>query len=776
MKKIVLCLVSLIFCYTLFSQQKIDSSYVSYFENTREIPFLHLNKTTFLQGEEIWFKTYIQEQNSQKLHTSTSNLYVSIFDQSGILKDQQLIHIKNGLGLGNILLDSTYKDKNYYIKASTRWMKNFEEDNAYYQKINIISSTTNITNILSEKDFFEFKLLPEGGHFIANTTNNIGILIKNSNNKGLQIKKGVIKDQNNKIIRQFTTNEFGMNSVRLFIKENQTYTFYATLSNGSEIKTTTTSPSPQGIALHIVNKKNEPLVINAITNKKTSSVFAGKSYRIMIHNTRNFRNYSFTMNRNKQNYIFIIGKEDLPPGLNIITLFNENNAPISERLTFIHSDNLFENVRIKVRKSITDSLKVTFSNPSRETINVSASFLPYNTKAYNPSNTISTSFLLRPYIKGSIQNPAKYFGPYYKKQQRDLDLLLLTQGWSKYNWNTIFNTPPAINYPFENGINITATLNKPIKQKQFIVIHSKENNLIQIIPPNKNPWVIRNSFIKKNSIIDFSLNNEDFAKKISPALSFSTGKINETFNSFNLFKNETLEVANFSLLKGDFETLDEVIVQANKRKKIDNNITYGTASNLQKGNVQDLKVGDNETIIDFLLTKSYKLTYNYLGDLSISKRRGINRTNKGSYGNSNAKIFLDRNDVTGMAWILDRIYLNTVKEIFYGNNPQRSREEIHIFSLTPSEYITKSDEYTHVKLPIGFATEKKYYNPKYPSLQDDTYLKYGGLFWRPNITLDPYARLTFKIPKHTQQKINVYIEGISTTGKLISKKTVIKTE
>ncbi len=250
MKKTVLLLIFFLTSFNLFSQanKKIDSAYVHYVQNTREIPYLHLNKTSFIKGEEIWFKAYIQEQNSQKLHPTTTNLYISIFNKTGKLKDQQLVNIKEGTGNGSIYLDSTYTQKEYYIKASTRWMKNFKEDNAYYQKISLASSKNNVKTIITtEKDSFEFKLLPEGGHLVANIINNVGVIIKKANNKGVKIKKGIIRDQNNNIIRQFTTNELGMNNVRLLIKKNKVYTFYATLFNGSEIKATTNLPSLQGV-------------------------------------------------------------------------------------------------------------------------------------------------------------------------------------------------------------------------------------------------------------------------------------------------------------------------------------------------------------------------------------------------------------------------------------------------------------------------------------------------------------------------------------------------
>ena len=320
-------------CNTIFSQLKIKKNYVNYFEDTREVPFLHLNKTSFLKGEEIWFKAYVLEQNSQKLHPTTSNLYVSIFDENGKMKDQQLIHIKQGIGRGNILLDSTYTEKNYYLKASTKWMENFNEDTSFLQKITIIPSTSQQKIIItSTKKTFEFKLFPEGGHIVANTINNIGILIKDHNNKGIKIKKGIIKDQKNNIIRQFVTNDLGMNSVRLFFKKNQQYIFSATLFNGSTITTTTNKPIGSGVVLKTINTNSKYLTVNVHTNNETLDQIIGKQYKIMIHNTRKFQSFQVKLEKDKKKYILPIDKKKIDSGINIITLFNEDYTPISERL------------------------------------------------------------------------------------------------------------------------------------------------------------------------------------------------------------------------------------------------------------------------------------------------------------------------------------------------------------------------------------------------------------------------------------------------------------
>ncbi|CAL2076741.1 conserved hypothetical protein [Tenacibaculum sp. 190524A05c] len=785
MKKLYLLGIVLFGLFNSFSQEKLtNEKYTKYFENTREVPFLHLNKTSFLQGEEIWFKAYIQEQNSQKPHPTTTNLYVSIFNEDTTLKSQQLVMVNEGTGYGSILLDSTFTGKNYYLKASTRWMKNFNEDNAYYQKIRIASSKSkDQKKTVSEKEYFEFKLFPEGGHFVANTLNNIGILIKDYKNEGVKIKKGIIKDKNGNTVRYFNTNNFGMNSVRLFLKENESYSFHAILSNDIEIKTSITNIETKGISLIINNKKDEEVTVNVITNKSTLNSIAGKKYRILVHNTRSYRNFPFVFKEDNYNHALILKQDELTPGINIITIFNDENTPIAERLIFVKSEKLFQNVRVSNTKIMkNDSVAVKFTNPDKERVFLSASFLPSNTIAYKPKDNIISSFLLKPYIKGHIQSPELLFGKAYKGQKRDLDLLLLIQGWSKYNWTTVFNSPPKVFHEFENGIDITARINKNLTSKQSIVLSSTDNNLVRIIPPTEIPWVLKNSFVKKNSTFKFALNSKDNYYKIAPAISYKGGKLSDFFDTskINSTNNFELDASNFQPFKSDYESLDEVEVQANKRRRKTENHdkVYGAATMLSSAKMSNRIVGPGETFIDFLKEKRYwdyeqrKPALRGIGNQG-TKIIDIKEENGNRFGRPLLRIYLDGEDISQQLWIMEQIYLNTIKEIFFGRIPGTLGEEIYIFSLSPSEYINSKAEFAHVKIPVGFATEKEYYNPLYPSFVNETYQKFGCMYWKPNIELDAYLNETIQIPGNLQEKVNVYIEGITESGKLISKKVTL---
>jgi len=56
---------------------------ITYFDALRESVFLHLNKTAFIPGEEVWFKAYVYDRKNHKPFIETTNLNVAIYDSVG---------------------------------------------------------------------------------------------------------------------------------------------------------------------------------------------------------------------------------------------------------------------------------------------------------------------------------------------------------------------------------------------------------------------------------------------------------------------------------------------------------------------------------------------------------------------------------------------------------------------------------------------------------------------------------------------------------------------
>ena len=77
----------------------------------------------------------------------------------------------------------------------------------------------------------------------------------------------------------------------------------------------------------------------------------------------------------------------------------------------------------------------------------------------------------------------------FQSKKYDLDNLLLTQGWSSYNWSEIFNFTPNYSNIFEQGISVKINNIKD----NTVLIHRLSNRNSEILSPNNSSKSIRAS-------------------------------------------------------------------------------------------------------------------------------------------------------------------------------------------------------------------------------------------------------------------------------------------
>lgn len=743
------CFACFLVLQSAFTQEvPIDSAYSHYFEDTREIPYLHLNKSVFLTGEEVWFQAYVIEQNSKKLHPTTSNLYVTVFSSKGELKEQKLIAIKKGIGAGSILLDSTYTDSYYFIKASTRWMKNFKEDNAYVNRIQIASnSTVSAAKQVKEEDFFDFQIFPEGGHFVENTINSAGILIKDKNGKGQRVLSGFVKNgATGDTIQTFATNRFGTGNLTLFYEKDSRYILEAELENGSVISKKLDPAKSKGINLIVKNPNTRFVEITLATNAATLTDIIGKTYSIWIHNTKTYYKREITFSTTQKNKTLFIKNDKLFKGTNIITIFNENNVPILERVIFNYSEDLFVKPVVTQKLSTKDSTSISIEHELSEKAYISASFLPISTLTNTSKVDIYGKFLLEPFVKGTIENAAYYFTDVNRKKLGELDQLLLTQGWSRYNWNDIFEKPKKKIYPFENGIDITVQTNQKIRKKQRIFMYSEENNLVQNLNPNQNPYTLKNSFVIKNSEILFALMYGDNYFKLTPSLSYSSSKLFENIKSSELqtpLINE-LSLSNYKVLPNTIEELEGIELKT-KVDKYENE-PVGAALSLRYIDPKSL-IAQGYTVDEYIRNQ-------------IIFYQNLSRPLGG--------VFLNGERVRGSQDV-EGISMDQVREIRFGDIPGIGNKLIFLYTYSNYEYLKMNNiaNFKKIKIPVGFDKVKEYYQPNYQSFLDKNFRNYGAVSWKHSLTVKPKEALQITIPNSYQEVILMLVEGVTENGGLM---------
>lgn len=78
------------------NNSKTINAYQEYFKGSRESLYLHLNKSSYLKGENLWFQGYAYNRQIKNLDSLTRNVKIGVYDKFGKLIDKRLFLSHNG--------------------------------------------------------------------------------------------------------------------------------------------------------------------------------------------------------------------------------------------------------------------------------------------------------------------------------------------------------------------------------------------------------------------------------------------------------------------------------------------------------------------------------------------------------------------------------------------------------------------------------------------------------------------------------------------------------
>lgn len=792
----------LTFTFSGFAQNKNEkselvSSYKEYTELPREISYAHLNKTTYLKGEIMGFSVYVLDKLSKKPSTAT-NIYCTISDEKNRVIKSEMILAANGIANGSFQIDSLFNSGIYTFKAYTNWMRNFDEPNYYSQTVKIIDSETEeIQKNKATISKLDAQFLPEGGHFVADVKNSVGVIIKDSLGFGAPNISGKVVNSENKTLSDFKTNDFGIGKFTFIPSATELYKMILNF-NDTEQNFTLAKADNYGIALSM-NDLEGRVALSFRTNESTLKQIEKQNYILAIHNGNILRTINVNFKESLE-VVKMISYEDLSTGINIFTLFDENSKSILERMFFKYDGiNLLTAQKPETENS-KDSL--TIKIPINKTDialahNFSVSVLPGETKSYNPNNNIISETYLQPYIKTYIENAAYYFTDITRKKKFELDNLLLTQGWSSYDWNNIFNNPPNVLYEYENGISFKANIND--KTASEYMMYASINNEMQLFDFDKDDTdfgaiglypmeaeKIRFSAVKKNKNIEKPNLYLQFSPSVIPNL-VDTREIPPFRESSKHLIGETKPMFQSSWEKR--ERLDEVVVTTKKTLTREDKLIVSPFGKVKV--IDDQIRKSNVFLSDYIRMQGFKV-YETMGQLIIINPRpvsfgqGATTTTKGTLsGTSNT--FIDTKPV--LVYLnniklanTDMLYKYTLDDVDYiffdksgaseGGDGAHGVIKIYTDPTISQSKMTRNVS-QEITVPLTFSTPKKFYTPEYTSYQGKFYQDYGVIGWFPRLTIHDDGKIYFKIPYPQIDSLSIFIEGTANDGSFISEKKIV---
>jgi len=189
-------------------------------------------------------------------------------------------------------------------------------------------------------------------------------------------------------------------------------------------------------------------------------------------------------------YAAKVEKGRFPSGITQFTLFSQHGEPLAERIVFIqNNDTLKVNLAaLPSNQTTRQAVKLNIVTKDNNNNSVTGSF---SVAVVNDSlvktdeqaeSTITNNFLLTSEVKGYIEQPNYYFNNTNDNTREDLDILMLTQGYRRFDWKQMQkNSVPTITYLPEKSLELSGTIKtpsgKPIPNGKLNLIVTKDNLL-----------------------------------------------------------------------------------------------------------------------------------------------------------------------------------------------------------------------------------------------------------------------------------------------------------
>ncbi|MDP9081393.1 MAG: carboxypeptidase regulatory-like domain-containing protein [Bacteroidota bacterium] len=443
-----------------------------------EKTYLHFDKPYYAAGDTMYFKAYLTQGDDHKLNHLSGILHIELIDPANKIIDSEKLQVTDGVGWGDFALDPALLKGNYRVRAYTQLMRN-EGDEAFFDKTIQIGSTAAIrvpeSGIPASKHPGlkpDLKFFPESGNLVAWVKCKIAFKAIAANGLGVDVK-GVVMDNENNQIATFTSTHLGMGYFYLTPSETKTYTAKVSYPDGTSGAVEIPKAIADGITASFTDA-GRVYNVKISAGKQTYQQNRNKRYTLVIYSGG--VPVSYTVKLENQEVGLDIPKKDLHSGITTATLFSAAGEPLCERLLFVqNNDQLKLDINTDKNSYAARSntgIKLTVSKASGEPVPGHFSVAVINESKVpvdeNTESTIINNLLLTSDLKGYIEQPNYYFTNSNEKTTADLDLVMLTHGYRKYEWKQILNNngPSKIAYQPEKDFTISGTVKfngKPVE-------------------------------------------------------------------------------------------------------------------------------------------------------------------------------------------------------------------------------------------------------------------------------------------------------------------------
>jgi len=784
-QKYILLLIALIITLIGYGQNSVDqtkpkiaTAIENYFDLERESIHLHLDKTSFINNESVWYQGYIINRKTNKPYFTT-NVFVVLYDEKGNQISEKLQYASNGVFYGKIALQTSLKSGNYYIQVYTNWMNNFSENESSIIKINVVNPNEGVKNYKKiNLESLEISLNPEGGSYIAGIQNQIGIHLKDCRGNSPENQEVYLQNDKNEIIKTIKLSKFGFGKFEIIpTNENLKVSLrYATRTIEKQLP----KPEDLGYSLDINNFSIEGKTILKIrTNGITVNVMKDKKLYLAVHQDGKYSLYDIALNTSTTEFSLILNNSDLFEGVNTVRVIDSDLKQWAERLLYI-TQIKDSGITISKNKTADDKINLIAYSMFRNT-NFSISILPENTKAFDSNNSIIAGLLVNPYLIQPLENSGYYLNNPTRIQRYELDLLLINQEKLKYEWNSIKINPPKSLYKFDVGITLKGNVNSSIQNKiyhKMKIVALKDFIMMSSDISEVGEYNFNQVLLGDSTYVSMSLqklpNFQSVTTEIRPEIVGRNRPFYKPFkkNLTNYCDGELLEyITDFDIPKfsSDVIQLDEIKIEAKKKK-----LTF--ENRIGNGNLRAFKIDETVNLRDIL-------SFIERNGFTVIRNRGtvqiLSRVRTSINGaQSVPDVYIDERQLFSFDELdmltsdeVDEVYLDPYAIVASMNNKAGIIKIYRKKDALAKEKQKPDANSFYIK--DGFSRYFGFKNVDYEMTQNEGFTNYGLIDWLPKIMSDDSGQFQMKFTNYNKKKFKIIIEGMTPEGKLIQEEKIV---
>ncbi|MCQ2051247.1 MAG: hypothetical protein MJY74_03480 [Bacteroidaceae bacterium] len=562
-----------------FAQNAVDFNHIF----PQEKVYLQLDNSGYFQGETIWFKAFVVQASD--LHRSESQvLYVELLSPSGAVLEQKKIKIVYGQCNGYFdLVDKSvnqaremrgmlnYPSGYYEIRAYTLNMLNFDNECVFSRVIPVYNkpekegdfySKTPVIKLV-KSDIEQYRppmeklkkinvgFYPEGGSLVNGLESTVAFKATDESGNGIDVE--VFPDGIGK--KSVKTIHDGMGSFTVTADKKKQK--IAVRYQGNDYSFNLPDAKDYGYVMHVDSRSGSFVVRADGRLEKENSDTLGLAMTLRGE----LSYFSQLVPEADGSVNTTVSMESMPTGVYNMVLFTKRGEVLASRMLFHRSEIALPTLSYSVEQETIDpwgKIKISFDLKDGNKIPFADRFCVSVRDAHDLgtvySDNICTNMLLSSDLKGFIKDPNYYFQSKDKQHMTALDLLMLVQGWQRYEWSILSGVKPfKEKHRIETGLTLSGWVLDRSGKREMDGIRVNS-----AIVPKDRSFVDRFIYdTDKRGYFGFDV--REFYGDATVTLSLTKAKNNKEANAkIKLERSLQPQIRSFSQAEMQFPTLDMI--------------------------------------------------------------------------------------------------------------------------------------------------------------------------------------------------------------------------